>query len=78
MFQNLKYNTYFYTVIFLAAFFSLQSCRKKVMSPKGGIDIISNVYIGASKNLENRKTFLVSQKTYNLRIIKRHFYRAIR
>ncbi|WP_228410905.1 hypothetical protein [Chryseobacterium taklimakanense] len=65
MFQNLKHNKYFCTVIFLAAFFSLQSCRKKVKSPKGGIDIISNVYIGASKNLENRKTFLVSKLNYS-------------
>ncbi len=43
----------------------LTSCKEKVKADKGGIDIISNVYIGASENLENRKTFLVSRLNFS-------------
>ena len=52
-------------IILLSVLLSIVSCKEKVISKKGGIDIISNVYIGASKNLENRKSFLISRMNYS-------------
>jgi len=51
--------------IFSSILFFTLSCKEKVVSKKGGIDIISNVYVGASKNLENRKSFLISRMNYS-------------
>jgi hypothetical protein len=42
----------------------LFSCEKKIISEKGGIDIISNVYFHASKGLENCQNFHVSKLNY--------------
>ncbi|RLJ30680.1 hypothetical protein CLU97_0058 [Chryseobacterium sp. 7] len=40
------------------------SCTKKILSEKGGIDIISNVYFDASKGLENMRSFHISKLNY--------------
>ena len=45
-------------------FLSAISCRKEIKAEKGGIDIISNVYFAASKNLDSMKTFHVSKLNY--------------
>lgn len=52
-------------IILLSVLLSFVSCKKEVIAKKGGIDIISNVYIGASKNLENRRSFLISRMNYS-------------
>lgn len=49
-------------IIFLSA--TLTSCKKKVQSEKGGIDIISNVYFDASKGLDKMQSFHVSRLNY--------------
>ena len=51
----------FYSLIFLSA---LTSCDKKIKPSKGGIDLISNVYINASKNLDNTQSFHISKINY--------------
>lgn len=50
-----------YNIIFLSA---LGSCRKEIKSEKGGIDIISNVYINASKSLDEVQSFHISKINY--------------
>lgn len=50
------------TLIFLSA---LISCNKEIKAEKGGIDIISNVYFGASKDLEKMQSFHVSRINYS-------------
>ncbi|CAA7196987.1 hypothetical protein [Chryseobacterium potabilaquae] len=50
------------SIIFL---FVVISCRKEIRSEKGGIDIISNVYFNASKNLEKMQNFHVSRINYS-------------
>lgn len=52
-------------ILILLGFSLLTSCKEKIKADRGGIDIISNVYIDASKNLENRKTFLVSRLNFS-------------
>lgn len=42
----------------------LISCKNEIKSDKGSIDIISNVYFDASKNLDNVQTFHVSRLNY--------------
>lgn len=49
-------------IIFLSAV--AISCNKEIASEKGGMDIISNVYFGASKGLENVQTFHLSKLNY--------------
>ena len=49
-------------ILFISA---LISCNKEVKSEKGGIDIISNVYFNASKNLEKMQNFHVSRLNYS-------------
>lgn len=38
--------------------------RETFVSPKGGIDVVSNIYFNASKNLDNVKSILVSRINY--------------
>lgn len=52
----------FSAVVFLSA---LISCKKEIKAEKGAIDIISNVYIKASKTLENTQSFHVSRLNYS-------------
>lgn len=52
-------------IILLSVLLSFVSCKKEIIAKKGGLDIISNVYIGASKNLENRRSFLISRLNYS-------------
>ncbi|WP_027384920.1 hypothetical protein [Epilithonimonas caeni] len=54
--------TFLSMILFLSA--TLLSCRKEIKSPKGGIDIISNVYFTASKSLDSMKSFHVSKLNY--------------
>ena len=54
----------------LMAFLMLQGiyfliyCKNEIKSEKGSIDIISNVYFNASKNLDNVQSFHVSRLNY--------------
>lgn len=41
------------------------SCRKEIKSKQGGIDLISNIYINASKNLDNTQNFHISRLNYS-------------
>ncbi|QQM25862.1 hypothetical protein [Elizabethkingia sp. M8] len=50
------------SILFLSAI--LTSCKKKIISETGGIDIISNVYFDASKGLENMRSFHISKLNY--------------
>jgi hypothetical protein len=43
----------------------LISCNKNIKSKKGGIDIVSNVYFNASKNLDKVQNFHVSKINYS-------------
>ncbi|AZI22464.1 hypothetical protein EIH07_05110 [Chryseobacterium taklimakanense] len=52
-------------IILLSVILSFVSCKKEIIAKKGGLDIISNIYIGASKNLENRRSFLISRLNYS-------------
>lgn len=47
--------------IWHCASFALSSCRKEIKSKQGGIDLISNIYINASKNLEDTQSFHIFQ-----------------
>ena len=58
----MKKSTILSTVLFLSA--TLFSCKKEVKSEEGAIDIISNVYFNASKNLDSMKSFHVSKLNY--------------
>lgn len=55
-------NFFLLSILFLSA--TLISCKKKIPSEKGGIDIISNVYFDASKGLENMRSFHISKLNY--------------
>lgn len=55
-------NFFLLSILFLSA--TLISCKKKIPSEKGGIDIISNVYFEASKGLENMRSFHISKINY--------------
>lgn len=41
------------------------SCRKEIKSEKGGIDVVSNVYLDASKNLNKIQSFHLSSLNYS-------------
>ncbi|MFC4162866.1 hypothetical protein ACFOWU_04315 [Epilithonimonas zeae] len=41
------------------------SCHKEIISEKGGIDLISNVYFDASKGLDQMKSFHLSKINYS-------------
>lgn len=59
-------------VTFLPALLALlfaSSCRKKIKSEKGGIDLFSNVYHDASKGLNNVQNFHLSRLNYSGDII---------
>ena len=43
----------------------LNSCNKEIKSQKGAIDVISNIYVDASKNLDNTQSFLISRLNYS-------------
>ncbi|WP_288764196.1 hypothetical protein [uncultured Weeksella sp.] len=49
-------------MFFLSVFIS---CKKNVVSQKGGIDLISNVYFNASKGLDEIQTFYISRINYS-------------
>ncbi|WP_312076297.1 hypothetical protein [Chryseobacterium sp.] len=48
-----------------AFFFTIVSCHKEIISEKGGIDLISNVYFDASKGLDQRESFHLSKINYS-------------
>ena len=41
------------------------SCKKEIRPDKGGIDLISNVYLDASKGLDNVQNFHISRMNYS-------------
>ena len=45
--------------------FTTISCHKEIKSPKGGIDVVSNIYFNASKNLNNIQSFHLSSLNYS-------------
>lgn len=45
--------------------FAFISCHKEINSEKGGIDIISNVYLDASKGLNKMQNFHLSKMNYS-------------
>ncbi|PTT78437.1 MULTISPECIES: hypothetical protein [unclassified Chryseobacterium] len=45
--------------------FVSNSCHKEIKSKKGGIDVVSNVYFDASKNLNNIQSFHLSSLNYS-------------
>ena len=45
--------------------FTTISCHKEIKSDKGGIDVVSNVYFDASKNLNNIQSFHLSSLNYS-------------
>ena len=50
---------------FLLLLLVSNSCHKEIKSEKGGIDIISNVYINASKDLNQLQSFHLSKLNYS-------------
>lgn len=53
-------------IFLLTAFlFALSSCHKEIVSKKGGIDLISNVYFDASKGLDQMESFHLSKINYS-------------
>ena len=50
---------------FLLLLLVSNSCHKEIKSEKGGIDIISNVYINASKDLNQLQSFHLSKINYS-------------
>ena len=54
-------------LLFLILFFLFTtiSCHKEIKSQKGGIDVVSNVYFNASKNLNNIQSFHLSSLNYS-------------
>ena len=63
--QNISIMRTVYLILSLISLSALSSCNKEVKSEKGGIDIISNVYFNASKNLEKMQNFHVSRLNYS-------------
>ncbi|WP_292010728.1 hypothetical protein [Chryseobacterium sp.] len=57
-------NTSILAILFFGSA-TLVSCRKEIKSEKGAIDMISNVYFNASKNLNEVKTFHISKLNYS-------------
>ena len=49
---------------YLFLLFVLISCHKEIKAEKGGIDLISNVYFGASKGLNKMQNFHISRLNY--------------
>jgi len=50
---------------YLFLLFAIISCHKEIPSEKGGIDIISNIYFGASKGLNRLQSFHLSKLNYS-------------
>ena len=46
----------------LISFFDHNSCKEKIKPEKGGLDLISNVYVDASKGLDKVQNFHISKK----------------
>lgn len=55
------------SVLILAIFLLLTtySCKKEIRPDKGGIDLISNVYLNASKGLDKVQNFHISRMNYS-------------
>src|SRR5690606_1405157 len=54
-----------YLLITSALFVNFLGCNKKIESEKGGIDVISNIYLNASKGLDEVQTIHISNLNYN-------------
>ena len=53
---------YFVLMLILLTFYS---CKEKIKPEKGGIDLISNVYVDASKGLDKVQNFHISRMNYS-------------
>lgn len=55
-------------IFIIIVIFALTSCQKgkekKIKSNKGGIDIVTNIYYGASKGLDNHQQIILSRINY--------------
>ena len=60
-----RISTGFNITILLFSFFVIYSCKEKIKPEKGGIDIISNVYVDASKGLDKVQNFHISRMNYS-------------
>lgn len=52
-------------VILMMIILSIYSCKEKIRPEKGGIDLISNVYVDASKGLDKVQNFHISRMNYS-------------
>ena len=57
--SNLKY------VVLMLILFTFYSCKEMIKPEKGGIDLISNVYVDASKGLDKVQNFHISRMNYS-------------
>ena len=62
LFRN---STGFNIIILLFPFFVIYSCKEKIRPEKGGLDLISNVYVDASKGLDKVQNFHISRMNYS-------------
>lgn len=51
-------------IVALFLFLTAYSCKKEIRPEKGGIDLISNVYLDASKGLDKVQNFHISRMNY--------------
>ena len=52
-------------IVTLFLFLTAYSCKKEIRPEKGGIDLISNVYLDASKGLDKVQNFHISRMNYS-------------
>ena len=52
-------------IVALFLFLTAYSCKKEIRPEKGGIDLISNVYLDASKGLDKVQNFHISRMNYS-------------
>lgn len=66
-FSGNKFKSRVKLALILAPFLLLTaySCKKGIRPDKGGIDLISNVYLDASKGLDNVQNFHISRMNYS-------------
>lgn len=63
--KSFQFSTGFNITMLLISFFVIYSCKEKIKPEKGGIDLISNVYVDASKGLDKVQNFHISRMNYS-------------
>ena len=63
--KSFRISTGFNITILLFSFFVIYSCKEKIRPEKGGLDLISNVYVDASKGLDKVQNFHISRINYS-------------